>query len=94
MIPERVKPRKQPLTGVKNKFYGDPELEPLQNLAAAIVVQAKQDAKRLDGREKAYLDNQWVTAKELVRFFESAWCSMLLGDTELEGRDIRKMVGI
>lgn len=94
MIPERVKPRKQPLTGAKNKFYGDPELEPYQNLAAAIVVQAKQDAKRLNGQSEAILENQRITAKELIRFFESAWCSMLLGDTELDGSDIRKMVGI
>ena len=93
MIPERVKPRKQPM-GAINKFYGDPELEPFQNLAAAIVIQAKQDARRLNGKDKAYLENQWITAKELIRFFESAWCSMLLGDTELEGSDIRKMVGI
>lgn len=94
MKPNHVKPCKQPISGAIKKFYGDPELEPYQNLAAAIVIQAKQDAKRLNGRKQAIMDNQLINSSELIRFFESAWCSMLLGDTALEGSEIRKLVGI
>lgn len=88
----RVKPRK--CYDRHSKFICDPEMSGYENLAMAIVHQAKTDAERLKGEEKVWTENRWIKKSELIRFFESAWCDTLLGRTNLSGRDIKEKIGL
>ena len=95
MAIKRINPRKAfEQNGIRKKPDAYAELGTYENLAAAIVLQAKQDAERLKGRECARLENQWVMASELIHFFESSWCQTLLGSTTLSSKEIREKVGI
>lgn len=86
-----VKPRRP-----YRQYRADPESPPMENLAAAIVYQAVQDAQALvQGNEfKAKNNAGLVTKWELINFFRSKWCATLLGCTELNGEEIIERTGI
>jgi len=72
------------------------ELAPWEHLGMAIVIQAAQDAQDLQkGRQHPNSEGCAIISEvELIRFFESKWCGILLGTTDLTGQDVRRMVGI
>lgn len=51
---------------------------PYSHLAVSIIIQAFEDLKALDGEEKAVLDSSTVGRAEILRFFSSEWCGLLL----------------
>lgn len=77
------------------KICNDPGFASYEALAAGIVAQAVADSKRLLQEKQAYkTDGMNITQQELVLFFESSWCDILLGTTDLNGHRVREMVGI
>lgn len=52
--------------------------DPYSHLAVSIIIQAYEDLKALDGEEKAILDSSGVGRDEIMRFFKSEWCGLLL----------------
>ena len=86
-----VKPRRP-----YRQYKADPEAQPYENLAAAIVFQAVHDAKALKNGEtmKAPNNTGIISKWELINFFRSKWCATLLGCTELSGEEIIERTGI
>lgn len=88
-----VKPRKprQPY-----KLYNDDETDPMVNLASAIVHQAVRDAYAVAG--KGVMDNArdaaGVNKYELLNFFRSKWCGILIGCTDLEAETLIERTGL
>jgi hypothetical protein len=75
------------------KILNDRELTPHENLALSIVGTAVADAKRLRAN-KAPKSTKVVDQFELLNFFRSRWCAILLGTTEITGEDIMDKVGL
>lgn len=80
-------------TRVGGNFVCDTELTGYENLAAAIINRAVQDARRLEQRGAVSRGAPKYNKRELISFFESSWCDALLGSTGYTGHDIRKAVG-
>lgn len=55
-------------------FSGDP----YAHLAAAIIIKAFEDLKRLEGEEKSYFEGSPVAKDDLLNFLCSKWCGRLL----------------
>ena len=89
----RVKPRRQ---RQPYKIYNDDEVNPLVNLATAIVNQAVRDALAVGGKgtldapKEAYGVNKY----ELLNFFRSKWCGILRGCTDLEAEALIERTGL
>ena len=90
---QRVKPRKNHDHN-GTKYLYDSEISGYENLAFAIVHQAKLDAERLGGNDCVRYKYQWIRKDELIRFFESAWCDTLLGRSNITGADIKEKLGL
>ena len=90
----RVKPKKT--RPIRNLVVSHAELTPWENLAMAIVQLAVSDAKVLTERgvAKATLGHRPVSKWELINFFRSRWCAVLLGLTELDGDAIAERTGL
>lgn len=52
--------------------------EPYSHLAVSIILQAYDDLRILDGEDFGYIDNGPVDKWEIVNFFYSEWCGVLL----------------
>lgn len=52
--------------------------EPYSHLAASIILQAYDDLRCLDGRDSGYIDGYHVNKWEVINFFHSNWCGVLL----------------
>ena len=52
--------------------------EPYSHLAASIILQAYNDLKTLDGKDFDYIGNMSVNKGEIIEFFRSNWCGVLL----------------
>lgn len=52
--------------------------DPYSHLAVSIIIQAYEDLKALNGEEKAVIDSSTVGRAEILRFFKSEWCGLLL----------------
>lgn len=84
----QVKPRK-----VRVDERQSESLLPHERLAVAIVEQAVDDARTVlakANRNPLSLVSHW----ELCRFFESKWCAILLGTTDLDGNEIAERLGL
>ena len=90
----RVKPKKT--RPIRNLVVQNAELTPWENLAMAIVQLAVNDAKVLTTRGVSYArsDKQIIIKWELINFFCSRWCAVLLGFTEIEGKVIAERIGL
>lgn len=66
-----------------------------ENLALAIIEQAIRDAKALmRGRVVlASRGGRIITVDEMLRFFHSKWCDVLLGTTGVTGEDVAERIG-
>ncbi len=51
---------------------------PYTHLAASIILQAYDDLKALDGAERGYVEQSPVNKREIINFFRSKWCGLLL----------------
>lgn len=89
----RVKPRKQ---RQPYKVYNDDEVDPLVNLATAIVYQAVRDAFAIAGKGVLDVPQEatGVNKYELLNFFRSRWCGILIGCTELETETLIERTGL
>ena len=87
---------KRGLGAALNQILDDTELRPYENLAMGIVAQAVTDSRKILQGKKVYAQHggQIIDQGELIHFFESRWCDVLLGTTDLTGHDIRRTVGI
>ena len=65
-----------------------------EGLAFGIVTQAVADARTIQAGKEFHNPCVPITTQSLINFFESRWCDMLLGTTDLTGHDLRKKVGI
>lgn len=79
-------------TRVADNFQYDERLTPYENLAAAIIRRAIMDARRIDLGKQSQRDSHYYKSEILI-FFKSKWCGVLLSTTTLTGDDIRKAVG-
>lgn len=86
-----VKPRRW-----KNNELGHKGLLPHEALAIAIVQQAVRDTKDCVENRPYYIAQEatGVNKYELLNFFRSKWCGILLGTTELEGEEIIERTGL
>lgn len=65
--------------GLKSKTGAVRDIdEPYSHLAVSIILQAYDDLKALGGEEKAYVDSSLVSKWEIINFFHSNWCGVLL----------------
>ena len=55
---------------------------PYAHLAAAIIIQAWLDLKRLENSECTTMDSSMVNKWEIINFFRSKWCETLLSFQE------------
>lgn len=87
----RVKPRKVKIHRNSAEF----ECSPHENLALAIVAQTINDARAMMDGRKVYASEGGgsVSEWELLNFFQSKWCDVLLGTTDLTGEDIAERIG-
>lgn len=69
------------------------ELPAHLNLALAIVGQAVRDGRSIVRRNSVSRAPQ-ATRWELINFFRSQWCGVLLGCTDLTGEDIMERIGL
>ena len=66
-------------TGIKFKPGAVQNIdEPYSHLAASIIIQAYDDLRALDGCEHRILDQNVVNKWEIINFFRSEWCGVLL----------------
>lgn len=63
-------------------------------LAAAIVLQADRDLKRVRKDGPFALEGEIVNEETLTQFFRSDWCGMLLGESGITGAAIIKARGL
>ena len=56
--------------------------EPYSHLAVSIILQAYDDLKALQGADKAYAESSVVSKWEIINFFRSNWCGILLSFQE------------
>lgn len=52
--------------------------DPYSHLAVSIIIQAFEDLKYLDGQDRCLIDGGTVSQREIMRFFQSGWCALLL----------------
>lgn len=52
--------------------------DPYSHLAVSIIIQALEDLKWLDGEERGVIEQSNVSQGEIMSFFSSGWCSLLL----------------
>lgn len=86
----RVKPRKPRGRYITTESS---ELPPHLNLAMAIVAQAIRDGHRVVAGTGVKRAPQ-ATRFELINFFRSQWCGVLLGCTELTGEELIERIGL
>lgn len=78
------------LTGAE-KLRNDRCINPHVALALAIVAVAAEDALDIERGEQVSVYGVITSPWELLNFFRSKWCSVLLGTTDLNGEDFIKM---
>lgn len=65
--------------GLKSKTGAVRDIdEPYSHLAVSIILQAYDDLKALDGAERGYVEQSPVNRWEIINFFRSNWCGLLL----------------
>lgn len=65
--------------GVKSKLGVLHNIDdPYSHLAVSIILQAYDDLKALGGEEKGYIESSVVSKWEIINFFRSKWCGILL----------------
>ena len=69
------------------------EMPPHLNLALTIVSQAVRDGRRVVAGTGVKRAPQ-ATRFELINFFRSQWCGVLLGCTELTGEELIERIGL
>lgn len=66
-------------TGFKSKTGAVHNIDdPYSHLAVSIILQAYDDLKALRGEERTYIDQSPVSKWEIINFFRSNWCGVLL----------------
>lgn len=73
-----------------NRLASDPELHPEERLALCIVAQAAHDLRRMKEKKKRtmQIEGDWLDQDDLVAFFRSRWCSLLLNTTGMSGTEL------
>lgn len=68
---------------------------PYENLAIAIIAQAISDAEALMRGQTVFTSRcgRLITVEEMLRFFHSKWCDVLLGTTGFTGEDVAERIG-
>lgn len=89
------RPRGRPTPIIQ--LAADPELSPEERLALCVVVQAAFDLARLRRKKTDLLQVErgvWLDLDELLAFFRSRWCNVLLGTTGMSGVELLERMGL